>query len=99
LYIVRAQCLNFGIRNKRRVELIDKELLELEPSNDDPNQLNKAPFRRLKRLVDQINDPDSLLNKTISASKKGVAACQKAGKIYNKVAQWLGMPQVTDVFL
>ncbi len=84
---------------KEELELIDKELLELEPSNDDPNQLNKAPFRRLKRLLDQINDPNSLLNKTISASKKGVAACQKVGKIYNKFAQWLGMPQVPDIFL
>jgi len=53
----------------------------------------------LKRVLDQINDPDSLLNKTISASKKGVAACQKVGKIYNKFAQWLGLPQVPDIFL
>lgn len=61
----------------------------------DLNDFSSLPMR----LLDQINDPDSLLNKTISASKKGVAACQKVGKIYNKFAQWLGMPQVPDIFL
>jgi len=79
--------------------LIDRELSEMKPAGDEPDQFNKTPLKRLKKILDQVNDPNSLIHKTISASKKGITACQKVGRTYNKFAQWLGMPQIPDVFL
>ncbi|MFA5072347.1 MAG: leucine-rich repeat domain-containing protein [Nitrospirota bacterium] len=83
---------------KPELEKIDEGLLSI----DDDNQItdiDKTPFKRLKRILDEINDPDSTLNRIISASKKGVDATKKLARTYNKFAEWLGLPTIPRVLI
>ena len=46
-----------------------------------------------------MGDEKSDLNKILGGAKKGVETLQKVGKTYNKIAQWLALPQVPDLLL
>ncbi len=83
----------------KELETIDTELLELEECGTDKTKINKTTFKKLKRILDLVNDEDSTLNKTLKTSKKAIGALQKVGKTYNKFAEWLAMPQVPTIFL
>ncbi len=78
---------------------IDQELLELEECEINDASIKKSTFKKLKRVLEQINDEDSELNKTLSASKKTIDAAQKIGSTYNNFAEWLGLPQIPRIFL
>jgi hypothetical protein len=56
-------------------------------------------MNKLGRVLKDLGDEDSECSKIIKGAKKSIAVAQKLGKTYNKFAQWLGMPQVPDVFL
>jgi hypothetical protein len=57
------------------------------------------PFKKMGRFLEKLGDEKSNFNKVLKGTKKGVELAQKAGKTYNKFAQWLALPQVPDVFL
>lgn len=81
------------------LELIDKNLLEVDETEKSPQNVDKVPFKRLKRIIEQINDPESDWSKTISATKKGIGYFQKLGKQYNKIAPWLAIPSIPEQLL
>ncbi len=54
---------------------------------------------RLKRLLDELNDNESKLNKTVAGVKSGISIAQDIAQGYNGIAQWLGLPQVPKPFL
>lgn len=39
------------------------------------------------------------ISKTVNGSKHGVSIAQDIAREYNKLAQWLALPQVPDLFL
>ncbi len=82
----------------KELEKLDDELLSADIENDPKKELKK-PATRLKRLLDAINEEDSTLNKAVKAGDKTIKGAQKLAKTYNKIAEWLGMPQVPKVFL
>lgn len=84
---------------KSELELIDRDLLEIDDNETTAEKINKMPFKRLKRMIDQVNEKDSDWNKFLSASKKGVSYLQAVAKQYNKIAPWLGIPSVPDQLL
>jgi len=67
-------------------------------ANTEKEKLNK-PFNKVRRFLEKLDDEKSDYNKIISATEKGIALAQKLGKNYNKVAQYLALPQVPDLFL
>ena len=83
---------------------LEKKLTELGESLDQlspkskPAELN-APMNKLGRFLKKLGDEKSDLNKILGGAKKGVATLQKVGKTYNKIAQWLALPQVPDLLL
>jgi len=82
------------------LEEVDKGLCAIEESDAEvPGEVDNAPFKKLKRILEEINNPDSFLRKTIENTQKGIQSAKKLASTYNKFAQWLGMPQVPDVFL
>jgi hypothetical protein len=83
----------------KEIELIDKDLLEVDETSKEPEKIEKARFKRLKRLIEQLNNPESDWNKAISATKKGVGYIQKVGKQYNKIAPWLAIPSIPEQLL
>ncbi|NQX38417.1 Leucine rich repeat-containing protein [Pedobacter steynii] len=84
---------------KKELEIIDAELLDIDENIESPEAIKKAPFKRVKRIIEQINDPDSDWAKTISASKKGLDFLQSMGRSYNKIAPWLVLPSIPEVFV
>ena len=66
----------------------------------DPEEAKESGvLNRIKRMLDELGEEDSALNKAIKGVKHGVSIAQDVGKMYNRVAQWVGAPQVPDVFL
>ena len=51
------------------------------------------------RIAKDLGDEDSTLYKTVEGLKRGVDIAQDFAAEYNKVAQWLGLPQVPKPFL
>ncbi len=82
---------------KKELEKIDTELLEVDETVKAPEKVDKKSFKRLKRVIDQINKPNSDWNKAIKASKKGVEYLKSIGKAYNKIAQHVDLPNITEV--
>ena len=83
---------------------LEEKLTELGESLDQlspkskPAELN-APMNKLGRFLKKLGDEKSDLNKILRGAKKGVDTLQKVGKTYNKIAQWLALPQVPDLLL
>jgi hypothetical protein len=58
-----------------------------------------VPFRRLKKIMNDLEDENSALYKYAKRGKKAVETAQAVAKKYNSIAQWLGWPQVPKPFL
>jgi Leucine-rich repeat (LRR) protein len=83
----------------KEIELIDKDLLNVDETTNEPEKVEKTSFKRLKRLIEQINNPESDWNKAISGTKKGINLLQKIGKQYNKIAPWIAIPSIPEQLL
>ncbi|MBK8442872.1 MAG: leucine-rich repeat domain-containing protein [Sphingobacteriales bacterium] len=78
---------------------VDYELLKMEDCEIDESNIKKVPFKKLKRVLEEINDEKSTLNQVVKGSKKAIEAAQSLGKTYNNFAEWLALPQVPKIFL
>jgi Leucine-rich repeat (LRR) protein len=81
------------------LENVDAKILEIEECEPEPKTIDKTPFKKLKRILDEINNVESTLGKAIKATSKTIEVAKKLGKTYNKFAQWLALPQVPDIFV
>ncbi len=74
-------------------------LEEVEESESKDQFIKKGVARRIKRIVDEIGNDKSTLNKVVRSVKNGVAIAQDIAKSYNELAQWVGLPIVPKTFL
>ncbi len=81
------------------IETIDAEILAIEECEPDASKIDKVPFKKLKRVLDEINNEDSILGKAVRATEKAIEAAKKLAGTYNKFAQWLALPVVPDIFV
>ena len=95
-------------KSEGEVNLENRRLLDVdELDGDDPDSLardkkevkKKGIVRKLRRIVEDLGDEDSTIHKTIEGVKNGVSIAQDIAEQYNKVTQWLGLPQVPKPFL
>ena len=85
---------------KDELNYIDAELMKLDDSNiEEDVKKNKHIFKRIRRILEKINDSNSDMNKIIKQSKEVVRKIQKIAKTYNKFAVWLSMPQIPSIFV
>jgi internalin A len=94
--------LNKEIRNlnpelKSELDEIQGSLDEVS-ANSETERLNK-PLNKVRRLLEELNDPDSNYNKVITGTEKGIEYAQKIGRTYNKIAPLFGMPKVPEPLL
>lgn len=62
---------------------------------DQPKVVRKTGIvNRLKGLVEELENEDSSLHKTVKSVKRGVEIAQSIAKKYNDIAQWVGLPTV-----
>lgn len=77
------------------IELLD----EIKEDSTKEEVKKKGLLKQLGQVVEDLGDEDSTLHKSIEGMKKGVSIAQDIGKEYNKLAQWIGLPQVPTPFL
>ena len=82
---------------KEEIDDIEEDLLAVMP-NSEPYRINRA-INKLSGFMQELDDEDSRLSKIVKGTKRGMELGQKLGKTYNKLAQWLALPVVPDVFL
>lgn len=58
----------------------------------------KGLANRLKRLVQELENKDSKLHKTVKGIKNGISITQDIANAYNSMAQWAGLPTVPKPF-
>ena len=75
------------------------ELDRVDEDIQDAQEIEKPLLGRIYRILSSMQDPDSELGRTVRTIRSCVRAGQKAARAYNKLAQWLALPQVPDVFL
>ena len=82
-------------------ELIEAaEILDKVKEDTSKEEVRKKGFiNRLKRIVKDLGDEGSDLHKTVSGIRHGVSIAQDIAAEYNKIAQWLALPQVPKPFL
>jgi len=65
-----------------------------------PEEVKKSGIKgKLQRLMNDLEDENSKLHKTVKGIKNGVSVAQDIAKRYNDIAQWVGWPQVPQPFL
>lgn len=83
---------------KDELNKIDDELLEIDESEQNPKNINKKGFKRLRRLIEAINNPDSGWNKALKATEKVVGYTKKLTEYYNKIAPYLNLGVIENIF-
>ncbi len=82
----------------KELESTAKALEKVEDSKSKEDVKKKGAANRLKRLLDDLNNEESELHKTVKGIKNGISIAQDIAKNYNNIAQWLGLPQVPNRF-
>lgn len=77
---------------------IEKEFNEIEVSNEHSKSINKIPFERLKKVIEELSNPDSTLRKTVKSTEILAKAVRKLGNTYNKFAEWFDWQQIPEIF-
>ena len=77
------------------VEILEeaKDITDVEEAK------KKGIFKKMRQVVEDLGDKNSTLHKSIEGMKRGVSIAQDVAENYNKVAQWIGWPQVPKPFL
>ena len=80
-----------------------EELQELEndlkKANNSSDQVNLKPLQKLREFLLRLDDDTTPIGRTVKASKKALSIAKNIAKNYNKVAQWVGLPIVPEVFV
>lgn len=96
-----SQLLTEEGKNTEATELanVAKFIEQTEQCKTKEEVKKKGLADRLKLLIDKLSDENSSLHKTIKGLEYGVEKAQEIAEGYNKIAQWLGLPQVPKPFL
>jgi len=62
------------------------------------DQVKKEKLTGFKAFLEKFKDPNSTYSKSIESVKNGISIVRKMARTYNNIAQWVGMPQVPNVF-
>lgn len=81
----------------RDLEKIDHELSETSSSSDSKEVRNT--LNKLHQLLIKVGDEKSEVSNLLKGVKKGIALAQQVCSIYNKFAEYLGLPIVPKLFL
>lgn len=82
---------------RKDLEEISGRLDDVGPQSEKDNLYK--PMNKLHRFLEQLKNRNSKYYKIIKGTKRSVELAQKIAKTYNKIAQWLALPQVPDLLL
>jgi hypothetical protein len=88
--------------NKEEAKELTKTAKALEQAEEYKTKeevQKKGIANRLQRLVNDLQDENSRLYRTVKGIKHGINIAQNIANGYNDIAQWVGLPQVPKPFL
>lgn len=74
----------------KELESAAKALEQVENSKNKDEVKKKGIANRIKRLVEALEDKNSMLHKAVRGIKNGIGIAQEIVKRYNEIAGWLG---------
>jgi len=80
-------------------EKLEQGLEKINNAESKEEIIKSGALRKFNRFMQELQDEESLLGKTIRNIKHGVSMSQDLADKYNKVAEWCGMPVVPKLFL
>lgn len=73
----------------KELESVAQALEQVEQCQSQDEVKKKGIANRLRRLVDDLEDKDSKLNKSVKGLKNGVKIIQDIANKYNEISEWL----------
>ncbi|MFA8434537.1 MAG: leucine-rich repeat domain-containing protein [Marinifilaceae bacterium] len=83
----------------RDIEKAEKAMEEIETAEKQNQVLPRASKNRLQRFMDDLNNEESSLHKTLKALRKGKDYGVSLAENYNKIAENIGLPSVPPFIL
>jgi len=91
--------------DEKTKKTIEKEVSKVEKALDNIQQaktkedITPGTLSRIEKFIKKLNDTTTTVGKVFKGVEDGVGLAQDLAKNYNKIAQWLALPQVPDLFL
>ncbi|MFE4076980.1 COR domain-containing protein [Peribacillus sp. YIM B13477] len=81
------------------LDKLEKGVNKLITAKSKEEIIQSGFLRKFNRFMDEVENPDTLLGKTVKNIKGGISITQDIADQYNKIAQWFGLPVVPKPFL
>ncbi|WP_320524094.1 COR domain-containing protein [Bacillus thuringiensis] len=83
----------------KELDKLERGLDKISAAESKEDVIKSGGLRKFNRFMDEVENPDSTLGKTIKSIKGGISIVQDIAEQYNKIAQWCGFPVVPKPFL
>lgn len=80
-------------------ERVEQGLSKLNNAESKEEIVRSGALRRINRFIQEIQDEETLLGKTVKNIKHGVSIAQDLADKYNTIAEWCGIPVVPKLFM
>lgn len=84
---------------KEDIEKMATALKSVDDLNNKEEIKKSGVFSKIKRILEELSDPESSTGKVISGTKYGYSILQDIADKYNSVAEWCALPTIPKFFL
>lgn len=84
---------------KEDVERINKALKAIENIETKEELKKSGALSKIKRVLEELSDPDSSTGKLINGTKYGFSILQDIAEKYNSIAEWCALPVIPKFFV
>lgn len=99
LHDMKEEVVNQEPQLAKEFEKLEQGIDKLNNAESKEYIIRSGVLKKFNRFMQEIQDEESLLSKTILSIKHGVSIAQDIADKYNKIAEWCGMPIVPKLFL
>ncbi|NMI06740.1 GTP-binding protein [Paenibacillus sp. SZ31] len=78
---------------------LEKGITQLNSAMSKEEIIRSGGLKKFNRFMQEVQDEESLLGKTIKNIKYGTSIAQDIADKYNSIAEWCGLPVVPKLFL
>jgi small GTP-binding protein len=86
-------------RAKKELEKVEKTLSKIETAAREDKKADAGIKDRMNGFINSLSDENSNISKSIKSAVKIKDGFQKFGKVYNKIAPFMVLPSIPDIFL
>ncbi|MBW1616095.1 MAG: leucine-rich repeat domain-containing protein [Deltaproteobacteria bacterium] len=86
-------------RTKKELEKVERTLSKIETAAREDKKADAGIKDRMQGFINSLSDKNSNISKSIKSAAKIKDGFQKFGKVYNKIASFMVLPSIPDIFL